>query len=84
SATLTATPDRLENNDTLTGSGSGLVDYGLFVIGSGLDGVELTVPDGETACVGADVLPAGAVVEVGAGREPVTPPFDLATLEACP
>ncbi|MCF7989619.1 MAG: FG-GAP-like repeat-containing protein [Thiohalocapsa sp.] len=83
SATLTVTPDRLEANDTLAGSGTGLIDYEMLIINTGLDGAFLTVPEGETACVTVDALPAGAVIEVGAGREPVTTPFDLETLGSC-
>ena len=74
----------IESNDVLDSvTGDLLVDYHLKVIGGGQDGYQLTVPATASVCFGADTLPAGATVQVGADRQVVSAPFALSTLGSC-
>jgi hypothetical protein len=74
----------LEGSDTLDSSpGDGVVDYSLFVGGSGRDGFDVTVPDTAVTCLVSTNLPAGAGIFVGEGKLLQSAPFNLEDLGAC-
>ena len=74
----------LEANDTFdTVPGDDLIDFSLFVGGSGVDGFDVTLPAGTLACFNAQTLPNGVDVFVGANRQVMSGPFALETLGAC-
>jgi hypothetical protein len=84
-ALLTTVGFSIEAHDSLDASsaGDGAIDYSLFVGGSGVDGFQLTVPAGATACFNPTIQPAGAPVFVGANRQVVSGSFQLSTLGSC-
>ena len=84
SQTIGATGTGLEANDTVDSvPGDDLIDFSLFVGGSGVDGFDFAVPAGTLACFTAETLPNAVDVFVGANRQVMTGPFALETLGAC-
>lgn len=81
---VSATGVSIEGNDTLDSSpGDDLIDFSLFVGGSGVDGFDFTLSAGTAACFTATTLPNAVDVFVGADRTVLTDPFALETLGAC-
>lgn len=84
-ATLTTTNVSLEGSDTVDSApGDGLIDFALFVGGTGVDGFDTNIPNSAEACLDLAQLPAGAGVFVGAGKTPISGPFNLQDLGICP
>jgi hypothetical protein len=78
-------PVSVESSDVLdftTGTTPGRIDYTLRMGSRWLDGFDFSYPAGANVCFGVD-QPAGTTVLVGAGRTPVTLPFDPQTLGPC-
>lgn len=74
----------LEGSDILdTVPGDTLVDFGLFVGGSGIDGFDISLPAGSNTCLDLTNVPAGANVFVGASKMVQTGAFNLEDLGAC-
>lgn len=71
----------LEASDVVNTS-SNLVTFDVNTKNSNVDGMNITLPSGGGTCFNA-TLPAGAQVLFGLLRTPVTPPFDLETLQPC-
>jgi hypothetical protein len=81
---LSATGVGLESNDTLDSvPNDETVEFILRVGGNGEDGFRLDVPAGSATCFDVTVLKPGAQVELGAGRQVMSGPFDLETLGPC-
>lgn len=79
-----ASGDQLEGNDIVdTVAGDGEVDFTLYVGGGGVDGVDIQLPATSDSCLDIMDLPSGSQIYVGAGKEPVTSPFNLKDLGAC-
>jgi hypothetical protein len=72
----------LERDDVLTADATH-ASFRFFVAKNGVDGMDLTLPSGTSACFDPGSLPAGATVAVGAGRRALNAPFDTATLASC-
>lgn len=84
-ATLTASGVSLEGSDTLDSApGDGLIDFALFVGGTGVDGFDTNVPNSAEACLDPQQLPSGAGVFIGADKTPVSGPFNLQDTGVCP
>ena len=82
--TLSATGSDLEGADVVDSSpGDSEVDFRLFVGGNGEDMFQVNVPSGSQTCFSMAAMPGGTTVQVGAGRQVMSDPFDLLTLEAC-
>jgi hypothetical protein len=81
---LSATSSGLAGNDFVDSSpGDSEVDFQLFVGGQGEDSFQIDVPASSQTCLTMTAMPPGTTVQVGAGRQVMTDPFDLLTLEAC-
>lgn len=70
-----------ETTDTATLNGKTL-SFAMTTNGSNQDGINFNVPYGGSTCFNVN-LPAGAQVQFGRFREPLTPPFDIHTLKPC-
>ncbi len=75
-------PISIESSDTLDNTNAATIDYDLKVGSTYTDGFNFRFPSGAAVCFGVD-LPAGSIVEVGAGRMPISAPFSLQTLGPC-
>ena len=83
-ANLTAQGYSLEAVDVLEGSGTGNVHFVFKSAKGTLDGIDLGMAGGKSACLSiVGAMPTGAVLKVGAAGQTVTPPFDLKTLTSC-
>lgn len=71
----------LETADVVNTSGN-RVTFDVQTNRANVDGMNITLPNGSGTCFNAN-LPAGAQVLFGLLRKPVTPPFDLETLQPC-
>ena len=74
-------PFSVEFNDIIT-TGATQLFFDLKMGQVYQDGFDFDVPAGSNLCVGID-MPVGIDVLVGAGRTPVTPPFNPDTFGAC-
>ena len=80
---LTAvTPVDLKSDDVVDNSDPSAVNFRLRMTNGWQDGFDFGIAGGANVCVDVD-LPAGAAVLIGAGRTPVTPPFNLRNLAPC-
>ena len=83
SGPLTAQGTDIEGNDTLdTTPGDNMIDFTLFVGGSGEDGFSTVIPAG-SSCFTPVALPAGVQVFVGASKVLKTGAFNLTDLGVC-
>jgi len=73
----------IESSDTLVANGPNEIVYSLSSSGATQDGFRFTPVADASVCFGIEA-PAGTQVLVGAGRVPVTAPFNLATFSSCP
>ena len=81
---LAATGFSIESNDVFDSvPNDETVEFILRVGGAGEDGFRLDVPAGSATCFNVTVLKPGAQVELGAGRQVMSGPFDLETLGPC-
>lgn len=81
--TLTASGFDLEPADTLDSApGDGVIDFDLRVAGTGVDGFQVLIPIGTTACVNPTSIPNGNLF-VGRNKLQKTAPFNTMDLGAC-
>lgn len=73
-----ATPDVVDSQ-----SGDEVIDFSLFLGGSGIDGFQIDVPLGAAACFESTQRPGGTQVMIGADRQVMNGAFDLLTLQPC-
>ncbi|MEM1229623.1 MAG: hypothetical protein AAGI15_03740, partial [Pseudomonadota bacterium] len=82
-ATLVAEGSLLESTDTVDASpGDGIVDFDLRVLNLGQDGLKVTIPLGEAACVNPQSIPGGNLF-VGQNKLRMNAPFSTDGLTAC-
>lgn len=72
----------IEDSDLLDQQ-STFLDFKLKMIGAGVDGVDFSFPAGSNTCLDMTGSPMGSTVLLGAGKSPLTAPFDLVTQGAC-
>jgi hypothetical protein len=77
------TPVGLAGADVLTNVPDTEIFYDFGMGGNGIDGADFEHPTGRDICVTIQA-PAGRDILIGADKTPVTGPFDLGTLGACP
>lgn len=63
--------------------GDDQVEFRFWSGGSGVDGFDMTVPDGAQTCFAVGQFKPGAQIELGADRQAMPSSFDLTTLGAC-
>ena len=80
---FSVTTTNFENADTLDNSNPKKIDYVMKMLNAGYDGFTFRFNASAQVCFNPAVLPAGASAYLGAGRAPITGPFNLVTLAAC-
>ena len=82
--TLSAIGTGLGGADILDSTpGDNIMDYQLFVGGSGVDGFQIDVPAGSNTCFDPTTLPSGADVRLGINQIVMSGPFQLTDLNPC-
>jgi hypothetical protein len=81
---LAAAAFSVEAVDTFTGAGTEDIHFLFKSANAAQDGIDLTLTDGQSACLAVSQLPAAAAIKVGASGQTVSAPFDLTSLEPCP